>query len=318
MYNVHEMSKAWPKPSPIRRLQLKQSLKEVGLLQPLLYWIDDGTPWCIDGDTRQDLIAELHAEGVIKALNGKKLDAKWERFKGTELQALDVVKALNGANRRHMRPSQLAMVDVENYHLELKYTKRLGVELPDEDGEVATVRSRRGGYNRSYWFQCNRIRDAAPDLAKLVREGTLNIPKALAELRKRAGECPEPSANGDSSQSEVRDGLRQIVTQEPYRSIMADRAKFKQARKLIVSAIKLIDVLRELPSGKVLAEQGHLADDLRSIAVVVDRCQPYCLCPVCAGKNKKCPMCAGKGYVTKVEWKTSVPDEYKVTGDVDD
>ena len=319
MLKVHEMSKAWPPPTPDRRAATKSSIVELGLLSPMLRWKDGKDEWvCIDGATRQDIIAELHAEGIHQAANGHKIVERWEDVPGTEGDALEVCKAMNGADRRHLSASQLAMTDVINYELEQKYAKRAGVEVEKPEGELATSRSSRGGYNRTYWFQCRRIREQAKDLSLKVRDGDLTIPQALEQLAIRQGKAVPKFEGAVPDDAPVLDGLRNVV-EGPYREIIATRSKFKALRGALLAVKKEWKALAESKAGAGI-EEGTVAL-LADLAHEVDAGTPFAVCPVCDGDKKsggmKCAACNAEGYVTKAGWK-EVPAKHKTAGAVED
>ncbi len=162
----------------------------------------------------KSLVVSIGSEGLLEPitlLNGKILDGV-HRYKACletdtppdfiEFNGNDPLSYVIGKNkeRRHLTTSQLAAVaiKIEKYLAKLaKERQRHGYFSPshgkeifpeDEKGQARDQAAKIVGTNPRYVSDAKKLEKEAPDIFEQVRIGTLNIPQAKREIKKRERE----------------------------------------------------------------------------------------------------------------------------------
>lgn len=316
----HEVVSLFRRMSPEERAGLEASVRVSGVLEPVVLWRNPKKDRLelADGANRYDVWKKVLREGDWADGKPKPLPA-WE-FGGDELQLLSYVLESN-RTRRHLSSSEKAGIAVLSGDLARKYDKTAAA-LPDQPaGDVAAILALEAGTNRSYIFECLRLRDEVPDLLKKVANGEINITEAkkiLKQMRNalKPGQGPEPEENGAPQAAPpppdeppvIYDGLKRPVAPD-FMHIFVLREDFGQLvrdlRKLKIRAEELADG----PGGLCVHKQEVLADISHAIQHLRGE-QPYAVCPHCDGggkepgsSRKKCEVCKGNCYVDKIQWK---------------
>lgn len=166
----------------------------------------------LDGRNRWRACLQLDEEGRLET---PPTFVEWD---GNSVSPLDWVLARD-LTRRHLSPGQKAMVAVAAaLHQEeeaarlrqlagLKRGAALPVQeiVPERGKEQARDRvAKLFAVNAHYVQDAKRLRSEAPDLAEEVLAGTLTLPQALRELKKRGQvERPDGTASGSTSVPEA-------------------------------------------------------------------------------------------------------------------
>lgn len=162
---VHPAAAVWPELPDDELAELADSIRAVGLLEPLVTWTDpDGCTWLLDGRNR---LAACQLAGV---------EPRWVAYEGDPAA---YVVARNAA-RRHMTIGQRAMAvalvlagEGKRQNGRWKY------------GALANDRSAdRSGW-RDHMAAAGQVLDHAPDLAPLVVSGATTLAEAHAEANRR-------------------------------------------------------------------------------------------------------------------------------------
>lgn len=341
----HEIVKAFPKMQAPERLALRNSIIENGLTVPVVIWQhpDKDFAYLIDGRHRKEIVEELLAEGIHQATNGNEIKLKYEKFIGTESEALKFATTMNGPARRNSTSSQIAASVVKTHELDYKYRKRearaAGKPIPEYVGDIAEQLAQTTGTNRTYIFNCQKIyRDDpdSPNILDMVINGEKTIPEALAGIaRIKQNLPPFPTAEelaaegeGDEETTEVENaaeeeapeifnGLKCLVAPE-HMEIFAQRDTVREVVKNLKKSQADFEAYADTNGGKLCNKDETLAAYRALIRSIKDT-QPHVECPYCSGtgKNpddpkKRCGHCKGVKYLDKLQWKV-VPQELKDT-----
>lgn len=317
---IHEMCAGYPRMTPREFEALKLDIRRNGLEEPASVWNDpDGVMWLIDGFNRREAISQLALEGITQAENGKPIVLDLMTLEGTELDLLNHVRSKNGGARRHLKPSQLAAMEVKQDRLARKYAKKAGVTLEKPQGDIAEFLAARSGTNRDYIFTCIKLERHAHDLLDAVASGEMNIAQAKAKLREREaakrGEVAGDDAPAPTESTEVYDALKNVVTDTSLIKVFAGLQDFKKLKKMIGDATSALEHLAETPAGAFITKElfAEINSQLKSARKTVDGLSPHTTCLVCSGtgkattgdSKKKCPQCEGKKWVDKNHYNTT-------------
>jgi len=177
-FKEHELSKIIPSMSEEEYRNLKEDIKQNGLINPIVLYEEK----IIDGRHRFHACKEL------------KIEIKTEEYKGK--QPLTYIISQN-IKRRHLTPSQLATIAVELLpELEKEAKERLvtstGGKYPRpttklsqvDQGESREHASKLLGVGTSYISEAKALKEENKPLFDEVREGKKSIPEAKREIRK--------------------------------------------------------------------------------------------------------------------------------------
>lgn len=342
-YKVHEMAKLYPKLSPDERISLKESIKQSGVLYPIVLFPQNDDLFLIDGRNRADIVEELLAEGVTHAENGRKIECPVLRYEGTLLQAVDFVRDLN-LSRRMLSSSQKAAIAYKSGLMFKRYAKHEGLledaeETEQTAGDFATKVADTAGTNRQYVFDVAKIASVVTnlDLIDRMAEGELNIPQAKKIAARRAEDLPDvPPPGGDSSTEdtgdgtppaavnhpEIFDGLKKVVAPE-HQPIFLVRDTVKEIKKKIKHLIADVINVSDSTGGDYFSK-SEMKSALDGVTKSLNLHQPHVICPNCNGTGKgengrgKCKSCGGKMFMDKLSYNLVPPELKQAMGDDSD
>lgn len=175
-YEFHEVASIFPLMGNQEFDELKQDIKQNGLLEPI--WLYEGK--IIDGRNRYLACQAVAVVPTYREWNGQG-------------SLVSFVMSLN-LHRRHLTSSQRAVIALDVLPmLEKEAHQRLaagafqtntGTQLIAEadKGEAREKAAELAQTNRQYVSDAKLLRDEAPDLLDKVRDGELSIPSAKEEL----------------------------------------------------------------------------------------------------------------------------------------
>lgn len=184
-YAPHEIAKIFPEATPEEKRELTQDIRKHGLQEPIILF--EGK--VLDGRTRQ----EACAKAGIKP--------SYKRFE--ELSSADTNGATplawavsHNLKRRHLRPSQLAILAAETipaFEREAKQRQlaalKKGKEKPTRQtspngagGRSAQKAAKAAGVSETNVKKARRLLKEAPDKAADVKAGKMTIHKAVTGL----------------------------------------------------------------------------------------------------------------------------------------
>lgn len=315
-HTFHDIAKSFPRLEGDQRESLRQSIKQFGVINPIVLWLNDqGEQVTIDGRNRREIVEELVAEGVTEADNGVPMRCQEFVYKGSERGALDFARAMN-LQRRHLTSSQRAAIAVLHGDMAGKYDETYACDY----GSDVTLEqiAKEAGTSRTYLSSCVKLFREKPELLYEVAAGHKKIPQALKELRQ--DDAPdEPAEPKDETPPEILDGLKQPVPPE-FAAIFATRDEFRAASRQLKGIANAVEGLAEGPGGKHVPIQ-LIVKDFKNLSRAIMDSAPHVICPHCSGTGnagdpdhpkKKCGACKGTAYLDRLQWKM-VPDHLKAT-----
>ena len=319
---THEIAESFPVLQGDQRESLKDSIKRMGVINPIIVWYDEiGDKRVVDGRNRKQIVDEFVASGVTEADNGTPMFCQEYVVKGSERYALDFARAMN-LQRRHLTSSQRAAIAVLHGVLAGRYDGNSAYEHPDGDASLEKI-AKEAGTSRTYLCHCIKLYRSDTDLLNDVVSGARKIPDAMAELRKRQAPPAEPKADGDKPAApEVLDGLKNPVPPE-FTTIFRTRDEFRAAARQLKGLKKAIEALAESPGGKHVPVQ-MIGKDFENLSRSILDSAPFAICPHCTGNGlagdpdhpkKKCGTCKGSGYLDRMQWRV-LPDGVKASATV--
>lgn len=163
-YPVHPAADVWPMLPDNERDALAQSIRTVGLLEPLVLWEDDnGVKWLLDGRNR---LAACELAGVTP------------RYVDIDIDDPVAYVLSRNENRRHLTPSQRAMLQVRLGD-PCKYLQAAGAEA---------------GVSHPMIVHARKVAEHAPDLVVAVIAGTIPVKRAADEAERRRIESERTTA----------------------------------------------------------------------------------------------------------------------------
>lgn len=321
---LHPLVHIFPPMTGEERAGTKASIKESGVIMPVITWTDaEEKTWIIDGRNRWEIVNELKAEGVKEAANGVPMDCAFYEYRGTERMALEYVLRMN-RDRRNITSQQRAAISVKAGELAARYEAREG-GTPDARPEAdrAELLALNAGTNRSFLFECQKLLKDAPDLLDRVITGDAGLKACDTILkRRRLGLPDEPTAGEDAEDApppappkpppEVKDGEGRAVSVD-HGPLFAVRDEVKRILKAFKMLVAEVDILCDADGGQHIPKQ-EITAEIVNAAKLLAASQPHKVCPYCKGDGKidkkKCGQCKGLKWMDKLQWKL-VPDALK-------
>jgi hypothetical protein len=324
--NFHEAATIFPRMKPRERRETVASIRQLGVLEPIVYVVRPGGPEYIDGINRAEICAELGIDCPEEEYLVD--DGKGGVRPPTDLEILDYCMARN-KERRHLSSSQKAAIAVLAGDLQLRYRAKAQagmrttsnqarmaqaeVELPASDvelaGDVAAKVAEMHGTNRAYIFKMVAVHERDPDKTLEVRDGNKSVEAAYAEM------MPSPEL------ALLFDALGKMVPAD-REDVFADRGRFTQAQRLARELLTEVDYLATAPGGAYFqTEAAACRAAIDQVLASLRQHTPHSsVCPRCLGlgklkglgkKGKKlaCDLCDGHGWVDHSRWYLASPDE---------
>lgn len=173
----------------------------------------------LEGREFDELVEDIRANGVqvpIVIYEGKILDGRNRYRAGIKAAQLvpqnyytgdDPISHAASLNlhRRHLTPTQLAEIarkSLPHFEEEARKRQTLGKSFPkvEEAGKATERAAKTFGVNPRYIADAKMIAEKAPDLSEKLASGEMSIPKAKAEVAKRADPIKEPELNDEQEQ----------------------------------------------------------------------------------------------------------------------
>lgn len=327
----HPASELFPLLEGERRKELLDSIKSLGLLNPI--WTYQGD--ILDGRNRYQICQEIGVEPVFQEYQGETpyafvLAQNLQRRDLSVVQRIRIAESARKEIEREARSRQrsgtlssnddkvgrtsekigemagVSQATAERYHqITVNGTPQLKAAVDAEEvsiGDAASI-----------------VHEPAAVQKKAVNQkksGKANTVKAAVEKIKQAS---EPAAESP------KDKLGLEIPHEMRDAFFA-AAKFAEIRNHFKQAAKLINELAELPGGEKykseLSLQGNQEKASWKCAFLQDALgklnysEPYAAaCPWCHAKHpgkldRQCGSCGGRGWVVKKDW-DQAPDDYK-------
>lgn len=262
---VHPAADVWPMLTSDELDSLAASIREVGLLQPIVTWIDgDNKKWLLDGRNR------------LEACRRADLKPTETLYKGDD-PGLYVLGA--NEHRRHSTPSQRAMAVAQTV------TARVGNPQFRKNAELVTGKDAadRAQVAPRLIDSCRYVIEHAPDLVPAVLAGTIKAAAAEAEARRRVAEVRRMEAEsarrldefgkdldvvkkhapdlaerwattGDDEEADPDDGAQQDVQEEWRARIGNATSAARRLKEDLATIAEVLPFLRTTP-----IETLHLA-----------------------------------------------------------
>lgn len=322
--NFHETALIFPRMKSRERREAAASIRQLGVLEPIVYVVRPGGREYIDGANRAEICAEL---GINCPEEEYLVDDGTGGVRPpTDLEILDYCMARN-KERRHLSSSQKAAIAVLAGDLQSCYRAKaqagmrttsnqarlaqVDVELPASDielaGDVAAKVAQMHGTNRAYIFKMVAVHEKDPDKTLEVRDGSKSVETAYAETM--------PAVEvGD-----LFDALGKMVPPDRQK-VFVGRGRFLQAQRLVRELVTEVDSLAKIPGGTYLQPEAvAIRAALDQVLVSLRQHAPHsATCPRCLGKGKKpvCSLCMGALWIDHYHWcQASVDEKAKVTGE---
>jgi ParB-like chromosome segregation protein Spo0J len=275
IYPAHPVASIFPLMSASEYDSLLADIRENGLIEPI--WIYQGQ--IIDGRNRDRACREIGFEPTVREWNGVG-------------SLVSFVVSLN-LKRRHLDPSQLAMVGVDVLPMleaEARERQRAGLNqysslreiIPEgSTGKASEQAAKIVGANPRYVSDAKSITAKAPEIATHVRAGRVSIPEAKvlvnAEPETRAAivERIEKGEDVDvrREDEERRKKFAKLKAEHPHlNETPAERELSKQRILRVISLTDALRTISELPSPEQMMTEIRPTDDefLEKLGTVID------------------------------------------------
>jgi ParB-like chromosome segregation protein Spo0J len=235
----------------------------------------------------------------LKACKIANIHPKFNEFKGTDKEALDLVWDLN-YQRRHLNESQRAVAFAQyckfldhGQHPQSDTVDTLDAAAEKADVGKTTIRRAKKVVQKGTKKQIKSVRQGKKTVAEVVREIDRKEGKAKEEFDLNGSRVPDSAMEYWSRLPEAKMVLAQI------------QAARGQVKKLKPDDLMWCEV-----------NLNGLTGDLESAINRFSHGVPAYVCPYCKGDHqKKCLGCKGRGVVSKFAYHMA-PEELKVKGHV--
>ena len=237
---------------------------------------------------------------------------KFKEFKGTQIEALDLVKSHHC--RRNLNESQRSLVAAKIAKIRLDLISAdLPKETNDDDKDqqanlpsVTAIREQEAidnNVSRRLVDSASKVLDEAPKkIIAAVESGKMSVhaaEKVVNEKRAKKEtvldetnwEIPEELQPLWSRRNEVMEMLKSVA------GMRNKLEEFQKTKDLLFSTVRFTDAMMAL-------DRAHQE---------IKNAQLWAVCTSCQGRDpSRCKLCKGRGILSKFAWDTFVPAEIKV------
>jgi len=236
----HEIANLFPMMNPEEFEQLKQDIKNNGLIEPIVLYEDK----ILDGRNRWLACGEA----------GKK--PHFDYYKGNQPVSYVISKNLH---RRHLNKSQSAMIATNSLPMLEKEARKRQIELAGTrtynlkelvpEGQKGESRDKAGelfGVSGRYVSDAQKIKQEAPEYIEPIMQGEMTITQAKQEIKRK--EVIEKLNDIDVIQSKELEGVFDVIVIDPpwemkkiERDVAPNQVEFEYPT-MTIDEIKQLDI----------------------------------------------------------------------------